>query len=319
MLFRLLLVAGLALAPDVFAQATYPTKPVRMLVSFSAGSETDYLARIVGQKLSEMWGQQVVVENRPGAGGVLAAGMVAAAPPDGYVLFTHSMAHAIAPAVHAKLPFDTLKDFAPVSQIAGVPNVLVVSPSSSISSVKDLIAQARERPGQLTFGSAGVGSGMHINGEQFRLAANIRAVHVAYKGGPESLTDLLGGRIDFVFAPIGLAIPLVKEKRLLALAVSPAARSPALPDVPTVAEAGLPGFEFDTWYGLFAPGATPKPLVAQISADVRKALNERDVQERFATRGAVPKPSTPEEFDAFVRAETDKLGKIIRAAGVKAN
>src|SRR5205814_5893580 len=203
-----LLLAGLASAAA--AQPNYPTKPVRMIVAFGAGSETDYLARIVGQKLGELWGQQVVVENRPGGGGVLAAGMVAAAQPDGYTLFTQSMAHAIAPAVHAKLPFDTLKDFAAISEIAGVPNVLVVAPGRGFASLADLIAAARQRPGQLTFGSAGVGSGMHINGEQFRLAANIQTVHVAYKGGPESLTDLLGGRIDFVFAPIGLAIPLVK-------------------------------------------------------------------------------------------------------------
>ena len=315
----LLLLIGLALAPGALAQSGYPAKPVRMIVAFTAGSETDYLARIVGQKLGELWGQQVVVENRPGAGGVLAASIVAGAPPDGYTLFTQSMAHAIAPAVHTKQPFYTLKDFAPISQIAGVPNVLVVAPGHGFSSVAELVAAARQRPGQLTFGSAGIGSGMHINGEQFRLAADIQTVHVAYKGGPESLTDLLGGRIDFVFAPIGLAIPLVKERKLLALGVSPAARSPALPDVPTIAEAGVPGFEFDTWYGLFAPGATPRALIAQISSDVRKVLNEKDVQERFATRGAVPKPSTPEQFDAFVRAETDKLGKIIRAAGIKPN
>jgi tripartite-type tricarboxylate transporter receptor subunit TctC len=259
----------------------------------------------------------VVVENRPGAGGVLASGLVAAAPADGYTLLTHSMAHAIAPAVHAKLPYDALRDFAAVSQIAGVPNVLVVAPGQGMNSVRDLVALARQRPGQLTFGSAGIGSGMHINGEQFRLAAQIETVHVAYKGGPEALTDLLGGRITYVFSPIGLALPLVKDHKLLALGVTPAARSPALPDVPTIAEAGVPGFEFDTWYGIFAPGATPRGVVAQISSDVARALNLPDVQERFASRGAGPKPSTPEEFDRFVRSEMDKLGKIIKAAGVK--
>jgi tripartite-type tricarboxylate transporter receptor subunit TctC len=311
--------AALAVSGLAHAQANYPTKPVRMIVAFTAGSETDYLARIVSQKLAEEWGQQVVVENRPGAGGVLASQIVATAPADGYTLYVHSMAHAIAPAVHAKLPFDTLRDFTPVSQIAGVPNVLVVTPAAGIASVADLIAAARQRPGELTYGSAGVGSGMHINGEQFRLAANINVVHVPYKGGPEALTDLLAGRISFVFSPIGLALRLVKEKRLVALAATPASRSPALPEVPTVAEAGLPGFEFDTWYGLFAPGATPRVLVAQISADVRKVLREADVRERFATRGAAPKASTPQEFDAFLRSEIDKLGRLIRAAGVEAN
>jgi tripartite-type tricarboxylate transporter receptor subunit TctC len=288
-----------------------------MIVAFTAGSETDYLARIVSQKLSERWGQQVVVENRPGAGGVLASGLVAAAPGDGYTLITHSMAHAIAPAIHLKLPYDTLRDFAAVSQIAGVPNVLVVAPGQGMNSVKDLLALARQRPGQLTFGSAGIGSGMHINGEQFRLAANIDTVHVAYKGGPEALTDLLGGRISYVFSPIGIALPLIKDNKLLALGVTPAARSPALPDVPTIAEAGVPGFEFDTWYGIFAPGTTPRALVNQISADVGRVVKLPDVQERFATRGAVPKPSTPEEFERFVRAEMEKLAKIIKAAGVK--
>lgn len=229
------------------------------------------------------------------------------------------MAHAIAPAVHTKLPFDTLRDFAGVSQIAGVPNVLVVAPSLGANTVKDLIALARQRPGQLTFGSAGIGSGMHINAEQFNLAAEVRAVHVAYKGGPEALTDLLGGRISYVFSPIGLAIPLVMDRKLLALAVTPATRSSALPDVPTIAEAGVPGFEFDTWYGIFAPAATPRGIVAQVSSEIARILALPDVQSRFGARGAVPKPSTPEEFERFVRAEIGKLAKIIQAAGVKAN
>ena len=311
-------IAAATLVVCAAAHAQYPTKPVRMIVAFTAGSETDYLARIVSQKLSEQWGQQVVVENRAGAGGVLATSAVLAAPADGYSLLTHSMAHAISPAVHAKLPYD-VRDLAGVSQIAGVPNVLVVAPGQGISSVQDLVAAARQHPGQLTFGSAGIGSGMHINGEQFRLATDIQVVHVAYKGGPEALTDLLGGRISFVFSPIGLALPLVKEKKLVALGVSPAARSPALPEVPTIAEAGVPGFEFDTWYGIFAPAAVPRPLIAKISQDVATVLAQPDVQERFATRGAVPKPSTPEEFDNFIRAETAKLGKIIQAAGIKPN
>ena len=304
-----------AATPFAHAQQ-FPAKPVRVVVPFTAGSETDYLARVVGLRLGEAWGQQVVVENRPGAGGVLATGVVAQAAGDGYTLLMGSMAHAVVPAIHSKLPFNTLRDFSGVSQVAGVPNVLVVSPSGA-KSVKDLIALARQKPGQLTFGSAGNGSGMHINGEQFRLAADIKVLHVAYKGGPESLTDLLGGRIDFVFSPIGLAVPLVKDKKLIALGVSTATRSPALPEVPTVAEAGVPGFEFDTWYGLFAPSSTPKPIVRQISADVAKALALPEVKTQMATRGAVPRPSTPEEFDAFVRSEVDKMAGIVKAAGLK--
>lgn len=304
-----------AAAPFAHSQP-FPSKPVRVVVPFTAGSETDYLARVVGQRLGEAWGQQVVVENRPGAGGVLATGVVAQAPGDGYTLLMGSMAHAVAPAMHSKLPFNTLRDFSGVSQVAGVPNVLVVSPSGA-KSVKDLIALARQKPGQLTFGSAGNGSGMHINAEQFRLTADIKVLHVAYKGGPESLTDLLGGRIDFVFSPIGLAVPLVKDRKLIALGVSTSTRSPALPDVPTVAEAGVPGFEFDTWYGLFAPSSTPKPIIKQISAEVAKALALPEVKAQMATRGAVPRPSTPEEFDTFVRSEVEKMAGIVKAAGLK--
>jgi tripartite-type tricarboxylate transporter receptor subunit TctC len=312
------LLAALILPCISYSQQRFPVKPVRMIVAFTAGSETDYFARIVGQKLAEHWGQQVVVDNRPGAGGVLASALVAAAAGDGYTLFMQSMAHAITPAVYAKLPYDPRRDFAAISQIAGVPNVLVVAPTQGVKSVKELIALARQKPGQITYGSAGVGSGMHINGEQFRLVADIDVVHVPYKGGPEALTDLQGGRIQFVFSPIGIALPLVKDKRLIALAVSTAARAPALPEVPTVAEAALPGFDFDTWYGLFAPGTTPPPLVTRLSGDVAKIIALPEVRAQIAGRGAVPKPSTPEEFERFVRTDIEKLGRIVKAAGVKA-
>ena len=310
-------IALLLAAPFAQAQA-YPTKPVRLVVPFTAGSETDYLARIVGIRLGEIWGQQVVVENRPGAGGVLATGIVAAAPGDGYTLIMGSMAHAVAPAIHSKLPYNPTRDFSAISQVAGVPNVLVVSPAGA-KSVRELVAMAKAKPGVLTFGSAGIGSGMHINGEQFRLAADISVTHVAYKGGPESLTDLLGNRIDFVFAPIGLAVPLVKDRKLIALAVSTSTRSAALPDVPTVAEAGVPGFEFDTWYGLFAPSATPRAIIGKISADVGRVLNMAEVKSQLSSRGAVPRPSTPEEFDGFVKAEIEKMAGIVKAAGLKAD
>lgn len=304
-----------ASCPDGLAQS-FPVKPVRMLVPFTAGSETDYFARIIGRGLSDAWGQQVVVENRAGAGGVVATAVVAAAIGDGYTLLMGSMAHAVVPAMHAKLPFNALRDFSGVSLVAGVPNVLVVPPSGA-RSVKDLLALARQKPGSLTFGSAGVGSGMHMTGEQFRIAADIRVVHVPYKGGPDALTDLLGGRIDFVFSPIGLAIPLVRDKRLLPLAVSTAARSPALPEVATVAEAGVPGFEFDTWYGLLAPSGTPRERTRQISAEVVRILGTAEVRAEFANRGAVPRPSTPEDFDRFVKAEIEKMGGIVKAAGLK--
>ncbi|MEO8202586.1 MAG: tripartite tricarboxylate transporter substrate binding protein [Betaproteobacteria bacterium] len=309
-------IVALALAASLAHAQGFPAKPVRLLVPFTAGSETDYLARVVGQRLGDAWGQQVVVENRPGAGGVLATGIAAQAPGDGYTLLMGSMSHAIAPAMHSKLPYNPLRDFAAVSQVAGVPNVLVVAPAGP-KSVRELVALAKSKPGQVTFGSAGNGSGMHFTAEQFRIVAGISVLHVAYKGGPESLTDLLGGRIDFVFAPIGLAVPLVKDRKLQALGVSTAARSPALPDVPTVAEAGVAGYEFDTWYGLFAPSATPRAIVRQISGDVAKALALPEVRAQLSSRGAVPRSSTPEEFDAFVRAEIDKMAAIVKAANLR--
>ncbi len=300
------------------SQQNFPARPVRMIVAFTAGSETDFFARTVGQKMSEHWGQQVVVDNRPGAGGTLASNIVAGAATDGHTLLLNSMAHAVTPAVYARLPYDTLRDFTAISQVAGVPNVLVVAPAQGIRSVKELIALARQRPGQITYGSAGVGSGMHINGEQFRLAAEINVTHVPYKGGPEALTDTLAGRIHYTFLPMGLGLPFIKDRRLTPLAVSTGSRSPALPDVPTVAEAGVPGFEFDTWYGLFAPAKTPRAIVSQLAKEVARILDLPEVRERFAVRGALPKPSTPEQFDRFVRAEIEKLGKVVRAAGVKA-
>lgn len=318
-LTRTLIVAGLLAGAGAHAAENFPVRPVRMIVAFTAGSETDFFARIIGQKMGEQWSQQIVIDNRPGAGGVLATKIVTAAQPDGYTIFMNSMAHAVTPAVYSNLPFDTVRDLRGISQVSGVPNVLVVPPSQGMRSVKELIAAARQKPGQLSFGSAGVGSGMHVNGEQFRLAADISVVHVPYKGGPEALTDALAGRINFVFSPIGVGLPLIKDRRLTALAISTAARSPALPDVPTVAEAGLPGFEFDTWYGLFAPAKTPRHVVRQMSDEVLRILNMPDVRERFTLRGAVARASSPEDFDKFVRAEVDKLGKIVKAAGVKAD
>lgn len=316
----LLAVAGAAVAPcGALAQKEFPVRPVRMIVAFTAGSETDFFARVVGQKMSERWGQQVVVDNRPGAGGTVAGAIVANAPSDGHTLFMNSMAHAMVPAIYSRLPYDAERGFAGISQIAGVPNVLAVAPSLGVKSVKDLIALAKQKPGQITFGSAGIGSGMHINGEQFRFAADINVTHVPYKGGPEAVSDTLGGRIHYLFSPMGLGLPLIRDRKLIALAVSTAARSPALPDVPTVAEAALPGFEFDTWYGLFAPGKTPRPLITLISTEAARVMALPDIRERFSVRGAVPKSSTPEVFEAFVRAEALKLGKIVRAAGVKAD
>src|SRR5713101_1791844 len=223
----------------------YPNKPVHVVVPFTAGSATDILARSFGQKLSEMWGQPVVVDNRPGAGGTIGAAVVAKSAPDGYTLLVHSAAQAYNPSIYPSLPYDTTKDFIDVVPLGGQPNVLVVAPSSGIKTVAELIAQAKQKPGQLNFGSAGTGSGTHINGEKFKLAAGIDVVHIPYKGTPEALTDTMTGRVTYFFSPISAALPNVREGKLVALALSTAKRSSVLPDVPTIAEAGLPGFDYN--------------------------------------------------------------------------
>jgi tripartite-type tricarboxylate transporter receptor subunit TctC len=300
-------------------EPSFPSRPIRIIVPFSAGSQTDLLARMVGQKMSEQWGQQVVVDNRPGAGGTIAAAMVAAATPDGHTLMVHSAGHAVNATLYSKLPFDTLRDFAGVSQIASVPNVLVVTPSLGVKSVKDLIALAKQKPGQLNFGSAGTGSGAHINAEQFRLAAGIEVNHVPYKGSPEAMTDTIAGRIQYFFAPLVPVMPFVKDGRLLALAVSTAQRSPVLVDVPTIAEAALPGFEFDSWFGMLAPRATSRRIVDQISREVARILASPEIRQRMQSQGAIARASTPEAFDAFIRSEVEKLGKVVKAAGARAD
>ena len=245
---RVRAVAGVPLAQD------YPNKPVRIVVPFTAGSATDILARTVGQKLSELWGQQVIVDNRAGAGGTIGAGLVAKSAPDGLTLMVHSAAQAVNPFIYPSLPYDTLKDFVQVVPLAGQPNVLVTSPASGYKTLADLIADAKKRPGGLNFGSAGIGSGTHINGEKFKLAAGIDVAHIPYKGTPEALTDTMAGRIGFFFSPISAALPHVRDGKLVALAVSSGKRASTLPNVPTIAESGLPGFDYNLWVGRLRAG-----------------------------------------------------------------
>ena len=300
-----------------FAQ-NFPNKPVHIIVAFTAGSATDSLGRTYGQKLSEIWGQPVVVENRPGAGGTIGAAVVAKAPADGYTLLVNSAAQAYNPSIYQNLSFDTVKDFANIAALGGQPNVLVVAPSSGIKTVAELIALAKQKPGQLNYASAGTGSGTHINGEKFKLAAGIDVVHVPYKGSPEALTDTMAGRVTYYFAPISAALPFVRDGKLVALAVSTAKRSSVLPNVPTIAESGVPGFDYSLWVGLFAPAGTPPAVVEKIAKDVRTAEQSADVKERFATLGAEPMPMTPQEFTKFVQTEIDESAKVIKAAGIKA-
>ncbi len=284
---------------------------------FTAGSATDTLARTLGQKLTEFNGQPVVIDNRPGAGGTIGAAIVAKAPPDGYTLLVHSAAHAYNPSIYANLPFDTDKDFVDIAALGGQPNVLVVAKSSGIKTMAELIALAKQKPGTVTYASAGTGSGTHINAEKFRLQAGVDVVHVPYKGTPEALTDVLSGRVTFFFSPVSGTLQYIKDGRLTALAVSTAKRSSVLPDVPTVAEAGLPGFDYNLWIGLFGPAGMPPEIVDRISRDVAKTMQQPDVKERLATLGAEAMPMSPAEFRQFVRREMDDSGKVIKAAGIK--
>jgi tripartite-type tricarboxylate transporter receptor subunit TctC len=310
------LAAGLVWSALVLAQ-DYPSKSVKILVPFTAGSATDILARTVGQKLSEMWGQTVIVDNRAGAGGTIGAGMVAKSPPDGYTLMVHSAAQAVNPFIYPGLPYDTLKDFVQVTPLAGQPNVLVVAPSSGYKTVSDLVADAKKKPGSLNFGSAGTGSGTHINAEKFKLAAGIDVMHIPYKGTPEALSDTMAGRISYFFSPISAALPLVRDGKLVALGVSSAKRSSTLPNVPTIAESGLPGFDYVLWVGMFAPAGTPVDVVDKINRDVKRVLREPEVKERMTALGAEAMPMSPAEFDKFLRVEMDEAAKVVKAGAIK--
>jgi tripartite-type tricarboxylate transporter receptor subunit TctC len=296
----------------------FPNKPVKIVVPFTAGSATDILARTVGQKLGELWGQPVVIDNRPGAGGTIGAAIVAKSPPDGYTLLVHSAAQAVNASIYPSLPYDTTKDFVEVATLGGQPNVLVVAPATGYKNVADLIAAAKKSPGALNFGSAGAGSGTHVNGEKFKLAAGIDVVHIPYKGTPEALTDTMAGRVTYFFSPISAALPNVREGKLVALGVSTSKRSSALPNVPTIAEGGLPGFDYNLWIGMFAPAGTPADVVDKINADVTRALQSQEVRERLAALGAEPMVMTPAEFRKFMRDEMDDAAKVVKAAGIKA-
>ena len=310
--------AALALCATLASAQGYPNKPVKVVVPFTPGSATDILARTLGQKLSEQWGQPVIVENRAGAGGTIGAGVVAKSPPDGYTLMVHSSGHAVNASMYPTLPYDTTKDFVEVATLGGQPNVLVVAPASGLRTVADLTAAAKKSPGALNYGSAGIGSGTHVNAEKFKLAAGIDAVHIPYKGTPEAITDTMTGRVTYFFSPISSALPNIREGKLVALGVSTAKRSSALPNVPTIAESGLPGFDYNLWVGLWAPAGTPQDIVDKINADVAKVLAMPDVRERLAALGAEPMVMTPADFRKFMREEIDDAAKVVKAAGIKA-
>ena len=262
-------------------------------------------------------GQKFVVENRTGAGGTVAGAVAAKSPADGYTLFFNSVSHTASTALYPQLSYDPIVDFAGVSQATSAPNVLLLPPGQSAKSVKELIAFVHQKAGQINFGSAGVGSGTHIAGEMFRLGAKLNVAHVPYKGVPEVINDTITARIDYSFAPIGNVLPFVADKRVVALAVTTIARSPSLPDTPTIAETVLPGYDWDQWYGLFAPSKTPRPIVEQLSKEMARVLAMPEVKQLIATRGSLAKSSTPNEFDRFVRAETEKTTRVIKEGGIK--
>ena len=312
-------VATLAAVPAAAQEAAkFPQRPVRFIVPFTPGSATDALARVLGQKLSDVWSQQVVVDNRAGAGSVIGTGIAAKAAPDGYTLLMVSASHAVNATLYSKLPFDPARDFAGVTLVASIPNVLVVGTHVAAKSVQELIALAKAQPGKLNYGSAGIGAASHLNGELFNSTVGVKMVHVPFKGFSEQLTEIFAGRVDLTWAPQILAMTHIKSGRLRPLAVSTAKRSTSLPDVPTVAEAGVPGFVFDPWFAVLVPAATPKPLIAALNAEIVKVLQLPDVREKLLVQGAEPVSSTPAQLDAYLRDEIVKLGKIVRDSGARA-
>jgi tripartite-type tricarboxylate transporter receptor subunit TctC len=303
------------LAGGAFAQA-WPAKPVTLVVPFPPGGTTDVLARAIGQKLGDALGQQVIVENKPGAGATLGAEHVAKARPDGYTLLMGAVHHTIAPSVFRRLGYDFQKDFAPVTVVAAVPNVLVVNNEVPARSVKELIALARAQPGKLAYGSNGNGTAQHLIGTQFENMAGVDLVHVPYKGSGPLTTDLIGGQIAISFDTVTPVLPHIRGGKLRALAVTTARRSAALPDVPTVAEAALPGFDLGSWFGILAPAATPKEVLARLHAEIAKALKSDDIKARFAEIGAEPVGNTPDEMRAQIAAETARFAKLVKDAKV---
>ena len=318
---RRTLIAGLtaaaaaALPHAAFAQG-YPTKPVTIVVPFAPGGTTDILARIVGQGLSGELGQPFIVDNRAGAGGNIGASLAAKAPADGYTLFMGTVGtHAINQALYKKMPFDPVKDFAPISRVATVPNLLVAHPSQPYKTVKELIAYAKANPGKVTYGSPGSGSSPHVSGELFKSMTGTELLHVPYKGSAPAMTDLLGGQISIMFDNLPSAIQHVRSGKLRPIAITTAKRSPELPDIPTIAEAGVPGYEAMSWFGLFAPAATPKPVLDQLNAALVKVLNQPDVKKKIAEQGGDVVAETPAQFAAFIQSESVKWGKVVKASG----
>ena len=299
------------------AQSTYPNKTIRVIVPFAAGSSTDIIARAITDKLSASLGQAVVVDNRGGASGTIGQAAVAQAAPDGYTLMIHSSSHTVSPSTFVKLPFDTVNDFAGITPISSLANVLVISPSKNIKTLPELLAAAKSRSDGLNFASAGQGSATHLNAEKFKMAANIQATNIPFKGSAEAVNEVLSGRVDYYFSPIAPVLGQIKAGQLHALAVGSPRRSSSLPDVPTTSEAGVPGSEFNFWIGMMAPAKTPRDIVQRLHDEVVKALASPDVKERFSKLGADAWTLRPEQFDAYIKDEITGYAKLVKAAGLQ--
>ena len=316
-LAALVAAAGLLAGPMAFAQQ-YPAKSIRMVVPFPPGGFSDVFARIIGGKIHESWGQLVVVDNRPGAGGNIGADIVAKSPPDGYSLVMGTIGtHAINATLFTRLPYDPIRDFAPVAFVVGADGLLVVHPSLPVKSTKELIALARSKPGALTYASAGAGTTSHLAGELFKSMTKVDITHVPYKGNVPAITDLLSGQTAMLFATLPTVLPQVQANRLRPLAVLGATRSSALPAMPTLAEAGLKGFEVSNWTGVFAPAGTPAAIVAKLNAEIVRIMRLREVQERLPKQGLTFTPGSPQQFAVFVKSERDKWGALVKAVGAK--
>jgi tripartite-type tricarboxylate transporter receptor subunit TctC len=305
-------------APAALAQAaSYPSKPIRMIVPFTPGSATDVMGRLVGERLTAAWGQPVIVENKPGAGGVIGIRETAKAEPDGYTVVIVSSGHAVNHVLYKELGYDTLKDLAGVALLGSLPSVLIVPPSLGVNSVKELVAAAKAKPGEFNYATAGVGSGAHVSIEKFNVATGIKAVHVPLKGTPPILTETMAGRVQYAYVPAVSGMGVIKDGKVKPLAVSTAKRIEALPDVPTIAEAGYPDGENTFWVAMLAPAKTPRDIVAKLNAEVNRALQAPEMKEKLAKLGTEPMQMTPEELDRFVASEYRDLGDVMVRAGLK--
>ena len=311
-----LVATALLLSGVAFAQDDYPNRPLRIIVGFTPGGGPDITARHIAQRLTESFKQPVIVENKPGAGGTVAAAMVARSPADGYTLLSVSSAHAAAAAIYPKLPYDTLKDLAGVTQSATSKYVLVAPPSLGIHSVKELVAAAKAKPGTINFSSAGVGSGTHFAAEVFKAMAAIDVVHVPFKGIPDALGETVAGRVQFFMAPIANGVNLVRERKLVGLGVSSKTRDALLPDVPTIDESGVPGYDQELWFGILAPAGVPRPIMAKLNSAIGQALADPDTKKRWAPIGIEPRPTTPQQFDQIIAGEVALYTRIARAANI---